>query len=133
MKTIKALWFSRHQPTVEQLEAIAAMGLSLSQEDIKEGMEWGAKDLSTREKAREVRSWVGGKIEDTGCPAYIFGVFPVALSGLAFDTMCAHADGVNLVGEVRATLFEAVNDCRSVEGGKPTFKFLRWEQTGILG
>ena len=130
---MKALWFSRHNPTPEQLAAIMAMGYELTPEDIKDGMEWGAKDCSTVEQALEIRQWIGSKEQVKKLIGVrVFGVFPVELRWLAFDTIEAHADGINMPGEVSVGLMESVNDSRSVEGGKPTFKFLKWRQTGVL-
>lgn len=40
----KALWFSRHSPTKEQLEEIKLYRYSL--EKIEEGIEFGARNLS---------------------------------------------------------------------------------------
>ena len=65
-------------------------------------------------------------------PLAIFGVFPVKLRGLAFITLDKWTQGKNIEGELGLPLFESVNKSRSIEGQKPTFDFLEWEQTGIL-
>lgn len=119
----KAIWFSRHEPTAEQLATIREMGYFLTQEDIKEGMELGAEDCSSKEDALEVREWLRSKRYGL---TRVFGVFPVAIRALAFTTI------LERVEYDQFALYESVNDTRPIEGGKPTFKFLRWEWTGVL-
>ena len=116
----KAKWFSRHQPTPEQIADAARMGYEIA--GVSEGMELGARALLHQTDVWEI----AGKIAPGGTDVVLFGVFPTPLRGYWFSNHQTER-AVSAFAEI--TLFEAWNVQRTAEGGKPTFEHLRWCRT----
>lgn len=129
----KAIWFSRHQPSREQIEDAARMGYDL--EVTPEGTSLGALDLRDN---GDVLACVSGLLEhcaETGSVA-IFGVFAAPILAQIARTSedirqrgeCVDPHGGN--GDFYC--FAAWNVMRSQEGGKPTFEHRQWLGIGRL-
>ena len=72
----KAIWFSRHKPTAEQLQEIAASPYQLV--GIEEGMALGAKALTSDEDVEAVMDGIAKNLVAFKAEA-IFGVFPTPI------------------------------------------------------
>lgn len=107
----KALWFSRHNPTKEQLEEIESKGYIL--EKLKEGLDFGARNLlpeNLEQYFTEFCLFVKGY-------DIVFGVFPPKLRSYIKIYM----------PEIR--IYESWNVSRTVEGGKLGFKHHKFCET----
>lgn len=107
MKNKKALWFSRHYPTNDQLTEILEMGYDL---EIDVGITEGSKNLTKENLASYIKNF--RKLLETY--TVVFGVFPPKLRSEILKN-----------GE-KCQLWEAWNETRTVEGSKPTFKHLQF-------
>lgn len=102
----KAIWFSRHQPTTEQIESAAKLGFEIT--NISEGLEAGSQIIKEEADIFAAANFC--------CGQYVFGVFPVPLRSVWCD----------IPGMAPKEAFEAWNVARPVEGGKPTFEHKCW-------
>lgn len=126
------VWFSRHQPTAEQIQDAAARGFNIVA--IAEGQALGAANL---QDAGDVRAVVSGLLAlvATHDAHAIFGV-PSApiMAQLARTAADAVQRGeflpVDENGDV--PFFAAWNITRSAEGGRPTFHHQAWCLVGHL-
>lgn len=132
MKT--AIWFSRHQPTGDQIADASAMGFEIVA--IEAGRVLGAVDIRDNGDVTAVVSGVLAQVAEHKAAA-IFGVpsAPILaqLARTAADAVqrgaLAPVDGQEN-GDV--PVFAAWNVSRSVEGGKPTFAHRSWALVGHL-
>jgi hypothetical protein len=125
MKT--ALWFSRHEPTVEQLEEISNMGLTLAL--VEKGCELGAVDLQGWKEAQSVLATLMAMASEVGT-SICFGVFPAPFQQRMFCAADASVQrGDWLPG---LTCFASWNVKRTTEGGVPTFQHYLWVPVGVL-
>ena len=113
-----AIWFSRHQPTAEQIADASAMGFHLSVEGW--ATEMASKSVETD---REVRAIVD-TLSATGMP--IFGVFAAPVQSEIFGRFDSAA------GRDARPCYAAWNVSRTPEGGRPTFTHKSWVQVGWL-
>jgi hypothetical protein len=121
-----AIWFSRHNPTQDQLAQIEAMGLKLCQP-----MGLGAeKALENKEDVRATLALLSAAARELKAD-YVFGVFPPALRSIA-DRRSTTAVSAGDYCHRGLEMMEAWNAMRSPEGGKPTFIHLKWVGTGAL-
>ena len=133
MNTNKAIWFSRHQPTPEQIEDAKRLGFDLAV--IPEGMVLGAMSLNDDGDTRAVVTALLGICSKTDAKA-IFGVFPTPiLCQIHRTAQDAVQRGQNTpqgegIGDVPC--FASWNVQRSQEGGKPTFQHKAWLPIGHL-
>ena len=132
MKT--AIWFSRHQPTGDQIADASAMGFEIVA--VEPGKTLGAVDIRDNGDVKAVVSGVLAQVAEHKAAA-IFGVpsAPILaqLARTAADAVQRGAlapvdDQEN--GDV--PFFAAWNVSRSVEGGKPTFAHQAWCLVGHL-
>lgn len=129
-----AIWFSRHQPTAEQIADASAMGFAIVAIDT--GKKLGAVDIRDTEDVKAVVSGVLSQVAEHKAQA-IFGVpsAPILaqLARTAADAVqrgeLALVDGQEN-GDV--PFFAAWNISRSAEGGKPTFAHQAWCLVGHL-
>lgn len=124
-----ALWFSRHNPTPEQLEDALKNGFKIV--EIETGLELGKRELSGETAASQMVEELLNLAEQKKAAA-IFGVFPTRLLGW----MALVALEAVVKGEFRPTdlpCYSSVNASRPVEGGKPTFVHQGWAYVGRLG
>jgi len=124
-----AVWFSRHQPTAEQISGAAALGFEIT--GIETGKRLGAMDLRDNGDVRACLTALLAQVSEAKAAA-IFGVpsTPVA----AQFARTAH-EAVER-GEVRAgtdvPFLAAWNVQRAADGGKPTFEHREWCLVGWL-
>lgn len=112
MSTMKpALWFSRHQPTAEQIADAAKRGYELT--EIERGIEAGSVNILTAGDVFRTHKYLGAKGQ------VVFGVIPVPLRALWIDAPSERPERV----------YEAWNIRRTPEGGEPTFEHFRWVRT----
>ncbi len=125
----KAVWFSRHNPTPEQLEEIASKGCTLG--DIApEGERLGEVSIETDADAEAIASAIMAECRAKGA-VVVFGVFPTPILTISFDRMVEAVNrGDFFSGTI--TLYAAHNVQRTPEGGKPTFTHAGWLPVGIL-
>jgi len=120
IKTMNAIWFSRHRPTAAQLAEIAEKGFSLVA--LEEGLRLGAVDLADDTMLESTFAQLEALAADNKADA-VFGVFPAPIQErLASDTL----------GGVGAPCYASWNVQRPVEGGKPTFEHRRFCRVGLL-
>ena len=126
-KMKKAVWFSRHAPSEEQLAEIAAMGYELAAQE--DGLRLGARNLADDGDLNAVLSAVLGLAAEHGAEA-CYGVFAAPVQECLHRT----ADDAVQVGEWGKSLacYAAWNVQRSADGGKPTFEHLRFCCVGAL-
>lgn len=132
MKT--AIWFSRHQPTADQITDAERLGYEITA--IETGKALGAMDIRDNGDVKAVVSGVLALVAEHKAQA-IFGVpsAPILaqLARTAADAIqygaLAPVDGQEN-GDV--PFFAAWNISRSVEGGKPTFAHHAWCLVGHL-
>jgi len=132
MKT--AIWFSRHQPTGDQIADASAMGFEIVA--IDPGKVLGSVDIRDNGDVKAVVSGVLAQVSEHQAAA-VFGVpsAPILaqLARTAADAVqrgaLAPVDGQEN-GDV--PFFAAWNVSRSVEGGKPTFAHQAWVLVGHL-
>jgi len=128
----RAIWFSRHQPSREQIEDADRLGYTL--EVTPKGIALGAMDLQNEGDVQTVVSKLLAHCTETGTVA-IFGVFAapilaqIARTGLdILQRGCLEPAG----GKGDYPCFAAWNIMRSVEGSKPTFAHKQWLYIGHL-
>lgn len=132
MKT--AIWFSRHQPTADQIEDAGRLGYTLAA--IEAGKRLGAVDLRDNGDVKSVVAGVLGLVAEHKATA-IFGV-PSApiLAQLARTAADAVQRGTFVAPDGQENgdvpFFAAWNVQRSMEGGKPTFAHAGWLHVGHL-
>lgn len=109
-----ALWFSRHQPTAEQLADAERRGFQIT--GIEAGIIEGSRSLETTADVWSVDGALRAAMKalNTGT---VFGVFPAPLRSF---WLASHSPVVG---------FESWNVQRTAEGGKPTFSHKSWERT----
>jgi hypothetical protein len=125
----RAIWFSRHQPSREQIEDAASIGYDIILTE--EGAALGAMELKDE---GDVRACVYGLFV---CCAEqwataIFGVFPVpilALIARTSDDIRRRGEGDN---ESDIPCFAAWSVMRSVEGGGLSCQHRQWLDIGRL-
>ena len=116
-----ALWFSRHQPTDAQLADTHRLGIEIV--DVEWGREIASHDLLTEGDVEETLDAL--KKAATALNAEdILGVWPVPLQERILAGKSPRGG--------RVKCWAAWNGERSLEGGKPTFKHLRWCHVGQL-
>jgi hypothetical protein len=128
MQTRPAIWFSRHDPTVEQVADVEANGNTLVA--IEDGKRLGAISIETDEDLHRV---IGDLIAlaRTHEAYVIYGVFPVPMSEqLLRNDAASYNDDDHDYDYL--TCKASWNVMRSVEGGKPTFKHKQWVYVGCL-
>jgi L-arabinose isomerase len=116
MKT--AIWFSRHQPTGDQIADATAMGFEIVAVEV--GRVIGAVDITTDDDVDRVVSEIHAKADRLGAVA-VFGV-------AAVPVLAQMEIGRNS----RLPFYGAWNVTRSVEGGKPVFSHKRWQCIGRI-
>lgn len=129
----KAIWFSRHQPSREQIEDAALMGYDI--QVTAEGTALGSMDLRDNGDLLVCVSGLLGHCAETGAVA-IFGVFAApVLAQLARTSEDIRVRGECVepnAGNGDFPCFAAWNVMRSQEGGKPTFEHRQWLGIGRL-
>jgi hypothetical protein len=124
----KALWFSRHAPTAEQVEGASQLGYELvnpAQEDL------GGKNITTQDDLGGVLAAMLAALREHRCAA-VFGVFPTPIQGSIADVAEAAIRSGDWCIPGAVPCYAAWNVMRSVEGGKPTFHHKEWVYVGRL-
>ena len=121
-----AIWFSRHQPTPEQIDDAARMGWQIV--GIPEGMALGAVNID--DNAADVAESIRALAREHGARA-VFGVFPTPILALAARAIdAAILSGVSTPEDLG--LYAAHNVSRTPEGGKPTFTHKAWHWISMI-
>ena len=122
-----AIWFSRHNPTDEQVADLAATGIAL--ERIPEGIALGSTTLTDENSEAVIRQLV--TLAKASGARRVYGVFSTHIMAKAFDlAMRCVANGDCYPGLI--TLFAAYNAARTPEGGVATFQHGGWKAVGVL-
>ncbi len=134
-----AVWFSRHEPTVEQIKDAARMGYIIV--GVVAGRELGAFNMTMGEDINCVLRSIRGLIEFNKAMA-VFGVpsTPILnVMAIEMETEMTAEDVENGRQDAHEGYFKrtvpfyaAWNVQRSVEGGKPTFEHNGWFQVGRI-
>jgi hypothetical protein len=130
---VKAIWFSRHQPSREQIKDAAYRGYDLVVTET--GTSLGAMNLGDDGDVRACVSGLMAHCAETGAVA-IFGVFAAPILAQLART----AEDIRQRGEYvdpegghgDFPCFAAWKVKRSQEGGKPTFEHRGWVAIGRL-
>lgn len=125
---MKAVWFSRHEPTPEQLSGADGLGFEIVA--IEEGRSLGAMALDDDASTLSVLTSLLMLVDRHGANA-IFGV----ASTRTLEMIHATAEDAVLLGDWRASdtpFWSARNIQRAAEGGKPTFQHAGWRVIGRL-
>lgn len=125
----KAIWFSRHSPTTEQLADALRLGYEITVSEYF--TELAGRNLTNDEEVIAVvdelimhcqSNWPNGSTA-------VFGVFAAPVQSAIYETSIRfHADGNGLGAQV----FASWNINRTPEGGKPTFVHYKWVQVGVM-
>lgn len=115
---IKAIWFSRHEPTEQQVRELKDREVS---ELIR--CDLGARNIDTEEQLNSVMRELKKLMSEHGATE-VFGVFPTPL---LYYIRVPEPDGFH------ASFFAAWNVQRSSEGGKPTFSHKAFLLVGEWG
>lgn len=130
----KALWFSRHEPTVEQIQDAARMGYTLCVDDT--GTRLGSFDIRYNGDVIACVSALLGHCSNIGAVA----IFGVPAAPVLYQMARTAEDAIHR-GDLRPPaadgngdfpFYAAWNISRSVDGGKPTFQHRRWVLAGYL-
>ena len=120
------IWFSRHQPSAEQLAEIASMGWQIAA--IEDGLRLGAMNMQD-----------GGDVLAFGCALMALAAVhdAVAIIGVwtapMMEALARTAQDSVQLGEWRGVpCYAAWNISRPVEGGKPVFDHRRFCCVGRL-
>ena len=120
------IWFSRHQPSAEQLAEIASMGWQIAA--IEDGIRLGAMNIQDDGDVLAVGSALLALVAEADAVA-IIGVWTAPMQEALARTA---QDSVRL-GEWRGLpCYAAWNISRPVEGGKPVFEHRRFCCVGRL-
>jgi len=129
MDTRPALWFSRHEPTAEQLADVVARGYTLVA--LTEGMTLGAVNIVGPKDAEMVYSSLLELASAHGARA-VFGVFPTPIQA----QLCLRSIELALCGPEAlrggVSCYASWNAKRTPDGGRPTFAHQSWELVGYL-
>lgn len=129
----KAIWFTRHQPTVEQIEDARKMGYEIVVTET--GTRLGSLDLRENGDVLVCVSVLLDHCSKKGAVA-VFGVFSTPILAQLART----SEDIRVRGECTAPnggegdypCFSAWNVMRSVEGEKPTFEHRQWLGIGRI-
>ena len=124
----KAIWFSRHEISAEQVEELRARGYELVA--MEQGMKLGAMSLDDDGDVYVVGMALLGLCAEHGAKL-IAGNTPAPLR----ESLWRTANRAVIQGEWEedaVACMEAWNVRRSVDGGKPTFDHKRFVQVGVL-
>lgn len=132
--TQKAIWFSRHQPTADQLADAERLGFEIT--GIDAGKQLGAIDIRNNNDLMSVVCGILSQVTIHNAKA-VFGVPSAPIQGqLARTAQDAIGRGeltkVNGQETGDVPFFAAWNVQRSVDGGKPTFTHQTWLLVGWL-
>jgi len=120
------LWFSRHQPTPEQLSEIASHGWQIA--GIDDGIKLGAMNLMDDGDVHAVGTALLSLAEEHSAVA-IIGVWTAPMQELLARTA---QDAVQRGEWDGVECYAAWNVTRPVEGGKPVFEHRRFCAVGRL-
>ena len=120
------LWFSRHQPTPEQLSEIASHGWQIA--GIDDGIKLGAMNLMDDGDVHAVGTALLSLAEEHSAVA-IIGVWTAPMQELLVRTA---QDSVQMGWWCGVPCYAAWNVTRPVEGGKPVFEHRRFCSVGRL-
>ena len=126
----KAIWFSRHKATPEQIEEIANSDYTLVS-SIKP-IELAMRNLTTDDEVLDVVNKLKTIIRQQNIQA-VFGVFPVPMIPYLIDKLESGHNSIYVQSDLGATCYSAWNVMRSVEGEKPTFRHKKFVRVGYLG
>lgn len=124
---MKALWFSRHSPTEEQLDDINKHGKKLVIDDEISAL---AADTITVENCKTVIKKITDAVRRHQCNS-VYGVFPTLILAESFGLCCDAANRGDFIGR-EYKIFAAHNIMRTPEGGKPTFHHGGFFSVGVL-
>lgn len=122
-----AIWFSRHNPSAEQLAEIAGEGRALIA--LEEGIALGSRSIDSEEDRDEVIMRIRELARKHSAHA-IYGVFPAPVLAV----MCYNYVGVSYDDTAGRGLhcFSAWNVTRAKEGEKPSFAHKKFLFIGML-
>ena len=125
----KSIWFSRHQPTAEQLSDAQNMGFEIIA--ITEGIALGSIAIQDGGDILDVSEKIRAFACEVGAVA-VHGVFPVPLMGeIAKVTRRLYTQGVHMRTTLEA--YASWNVSRTPEGAaKPTFNHKEWIYVGEI-
>jgi len=122
---MKAVWFSRHNPTPEQIQNASEMGFEIV--GIEEGKIAGAMEIKNDYSRNEVVDKIGEMIKKYS-PSAIFGVPSTPIISIMYHNMRPAFTQAFVV----YPFYAAWNIQRSIEGQKPTFSHYSWEKIGEM-
>jgi hypothetical protein len=122
-KKIKAIWFSRHEPSPAQLA-------DLDIANIEAGMALGAQSITSPEEAAAMARTLRALAKEHGATA-VAGVFSTAMLEEAWKNAIFAVQRGDFGGG-SISLLAAVNESRTPEGGTSTFAHLRWGEIGVI-
>jgi hypothetical protein len=124
----RAIWFSRHQPSREQIEDAAQMGYEIIV--TQEGLLLGAMELKDEGDVKACVSALLAIVQEKQANA-IFGVFPtpiLAQIARTYQDICQ----IGITTNQDIPCFASWNVARPAENGKPTFQHKKWLGVGPL-
>lgn len=125
---MNAVWFSRHAPTVGQLQEADDMGFEI--QAIESGRKLGLTNILTDSDAEQVICDLLRLMEVHSAKA-VFGVWPNdLLAEMQDNAQTAVLHGVWGVTDVLC--YGSSNTLRTNEGDKPTFSHRKWKLVGRL-
>lgn len=130
--TKNVLWFSRHEPTDEQIgEACSKFKEEISEESIMiigEGQELGSRRICNEQELQRVMDDLEGLIRQYNIIA-IFGVFPPPIQRRLFYVTLNFEE---MPPQGMIPCYSSWNIERSIEGERPTFEHREWVEVGYF-
>lgn len=121
----KAIWFSRHQPTAEQLTDATRLGFEIV--GIRLGKMLGAIEIAD-DKSAKTTAAILRDLADESAAVALFGVWPTDLLAIMAENAYRTESQIN----IKFPCYAACNSMRTVEDGKPTFIHRSWKLIGYL-
>lgn len=123
----KAIWFSRHQPTAEQVTSAAYMGYAIVVDPHVTAM--AGRSLETNEDLAEVMATLAAhcRWDVVDSAQAVFGVFSTPVQGALYNNTVEYYGEGNYIG---CPCFASWNITRTPEGGKPIFTHYKWVEVG---
>lgn len=123
----KAIWFSRHFPSADQIGELTERGYEIAALD--KGMSLGGMSMDNDCDVYAVGQAILGLCAETGA-TLVAGVFAAPMQEVLYRTAADSVQAGDWGGAIPC--LAAWNVMRSQDGGRPTFEHRRFVQVGAI-